>query len=123
MEFSYRIYNADGDEVEHCGNGARCFALFVTEKRLTRSNPIRVATCNRVLSLSIDENRLVTVDMGQPTTAPDTIPFAGAVDDLPLHTLNMGDEHFELAVVNVGNPHAVLRVDGIDRLDIERLGP
>lgn len=123
VEFSYRIYNADGDEVEHCGNGARCFALFVTEKKLTRSNPIKVATCNRVLSLDIDEAKLVTVDMGQPSTAPDTIPFTAGVDDLALHLLEIDDKHFEMAVVNVGNPHAVMRVDQIDSLDIETLGP
>lgn len=125
VEFSYRIFNADGNEVEHCGNGARCFALFVTEQKLTRSNPISVSTCNGVLSLNIDDNRLVTVDMGAPKTAPADIPFAphGDGQHSGLYRLDIGGQAVELSVVNVGNPHAVVRVDNCDQAPVATLGP
>ena len=75
VDFDYRIYNCDGTEVEHCGNGARCFATFVTDKGLTRRNPIRVKTVNRVLSLEIKDDGQVMVDMAPPEFRPEKIPF------------------------------------------------
>ncbi len=124
VEFSYRIFNADGTEVEHCGNGARCFALFVTEQKLTRSNPISVATCNGVISLSIDENRLVTVDMGEPKTEPAAIPFTAppALED-GRYPLMIDGSSLAISVVNMGNPHAVIRVDDCNNAPVHELGP
>lgn len=122
VDFSYRIFNRSGEEVEHCGNGARCFALFVHEKKLTRANPIRVATTNRVLSLAIDEDNLVTVDMGEAKTAPGEIPFL-ADEPGPLHHIHVEGETFEVGVANVGNPHVVMKVDRVEDFDVAHWGP
>lgn len=120
-EFSYRIYNADGGEVEHCGNGARCFALFVQQKGLTRANPIRVATVNNLLDLHINPDQTVRVDMGQPKVSAEELPAEGLSGDAPLHDLP--GLNLQGSLVNVGNPHVVIPVTDIDELDIETLGP
>ena len=122
VDFSYRIFNRSGEEVEHCGNGARCFALFVRDKKLSRANPIRVATTNRVLSLEIDEDNLVTVDMGLAKTAPQDIPFL-ADETTDLHHIHVEGRTLEVGVVNVGNPHVVMRVEKADSFDVEHWGP
>ena len=122
-EFSYRIFNQDGNEVEHCGNGARCFALFVQQKQLTRSNPIKVATCNGLLELRVLPDQTVRVDMGQPKVSAEELPASGLSGDAPLHDLQIADETLQGSLVNVGNPHVVIAVDSVDALDIERLGP
>lgn len=120
-EFSYRIFNSDGGEVEHCGNGARCFALFVHQKQLTRANPIKVATCNNLLEIKILPDQTVRVDMGQPKVSAEELPAVGLSGDAPLHDLNL--ESLKGSLVNVGNPHVVIRVDSVDQTDVERLGP
>ena len=120
-EFSYRIFNQDGNEVEHCGNGARCFALFVQQKQLTRSNPIKVATMNGLLELKILPDQTVRVDMGQPKVSAEQIPVTGLTGDAPLHDLGVAD--LKGSLVNVGNPHVVIPVDSTDAIDIETLGP
>ena len=120
-EFSYRIFNQDGNEVEHCGNGARCFALFVQQKQLTRSNPIKVATMNGLLELKILPDQTVRVDMGQPRVNAEQIPVTGLKGDAPLHDLGVAD--LKGSLVNVGNPHVVIPVDSTDAIDIETLGP
>ena len=74
-EFRYRIFNADGSEVEHCGNGARCFAKYVHDKGLTQSNPVLVETVNRVLSLQLSQDGLVSVNMGAPNFDPASLPL------------------------------------------------
>ncbi|MGC3873856.1 diaminopimelate epimerase [Halomonas sp. GXIMD04776] len=121
MDFRYRIYNADGSEVENCGNGARCFARFVCDQRLTHKREIRVETEGGPLTLSIEEDGRVRVDMGKPRFEPAEIPFS-AEQDLPLHGLDADGEHLEIGVVSMGNPHAVLRVDDVDVTPVERLG-
>ena len=120
-EFSYRIFNQDGNEVEHCGNGARCFALFVQQKQLTRSNPIKVATMNGLLELKILPDQTVRVDMGQPRVSAEQIPVTGLTGDAPLHDLGVAD--LKGSLVNVGNPHVVIPVESTDAIDIETLGP
>ena len=120
-EFSYRIFNQDGNEVEHCGNGARCFALFVQQKQLTRSNPIKVATMNGLLELKILPDQTVRVDMGQPRVSAEQIPVTGLTGDAALHDLGVAD--LKGSLVNVGNPHVVIPVDSTDAIDIETLGP
>ena len=120
-EFSYRIFNQDGNEVEHCGNGARCFALFVQQKQLTRSNPIKVATMNGLLELKILPDQTVRVDMGQPRVSAEQIPVTGLTGNAPLHDLGVAD--LKGSLVNVGNPHVVIPVDSTDAIDIETLGP
>ncbi len=122
MDFRYRIFNADGSEVENCGNGARCFARFVRDQRLTHKQEIRVETAGGPLTLVIDDQGLVTVDMGAPRFAPAALPF-DAAEDRPLHRLEVDGETYEIGVVSMGNPHAVLRVDSVDTAPVERLGP
>ncbi|WP_227370468.1 diaminopimelate epimerase [Halomonas sp. M20] len=121
MDFRYRIYNADGSEVENCGNGARCFARFVYDQRLTHKREIRVETQGGPLTLMIEEDGRVRVDMGKPRFEPVEVPFS-AEQDLPLHALDVDGEHLEIGVVSMGNPHALLRVDDVDAAPVARLG-
>nr|WP_299245667.1 diaminopimelate epimerase [uncultured Halomonas sp.] len=121
MDFRYRIYNADGSEVENCGNGARCFARFVYDQRLTHKREIRVETQGGPLTLMIEDDGRVRVDMGKPRFEPEAVPFSAEQDQL-LHTLDADGEHLEIGVVSMGNPHALLRVDDVDTAPVARLG-
>nr|WP_298413942.1 diaminopimelate epimerase [uncultured Halomonas sp.] len=121
MDFRYRIYNADGSEVENCGNGARCFARFVYDQRLTHKREIRVETQGGPLTLMIEDDGRVRVDMGKPRFEPEMVPFS-AEQDLLLHALEADGEHLEIGVVSMGNPHALLRVDDVDTAPVARLG-
>ena len=121
-EFFYRIYNADGSEVEQCGNGARCFARFVRDKGLTKNNTILVDTASGRISLQIETNDEVTVNMGRPRFAPSDIPLRrDTVEDE--YSLNIDDELVTFGAVSMGNPHAVLLVDDIDDAPVNTLGP
>jgi diaminopimelate epimerase len=122
VDFRYRIYNADGNEVEQCGNGARCFARFVREKKLTSKRVIRVETAAGIIELRVLANQDVEVDMGSPEFEPRKIPFAAA-SRLPGYPLLVDGDELEIGAVSMGNPHAVLRVDNVARADVERLGP
>ncbi|MCE8004998.1 diaminopimelate epimerase [Billgrantia ethanolica] len=122
MDFRYRIFNADGSEVENCGNGARCFARFVRDQRLTHKREIHVETAGGPLTLVVNDDDQVTVDMGTPRFAPSDLPF-DATEDRPLHSLEVDGERYEIGAVSMGNPHAVLRVDDVDSAPVERLGP
>ncbi|MBY5968163.1 diaminopimelate epimerase [Halomonas denitrificans] len=122
MDFRYRIYNADGSEVENCGNGARCFARFVRDKRLTHKRQIHVETAGGPLVLDVHDDEQVSVDMGAPRFAPDALPFDADADQL-LHTLEVDGETLNIAVASMGNPHAVIRVDDVASAPVERLGP
>lgn len=121
VDFNYRIFNADGSEVEQCGNGARCFAIYVRDKGLTNKNPIRVATSAGVIELSITPAGLVKVNMGIPKTKPSEIPFITG-QEADFYKLETGGELVKLAVVNMGNPHAVLPVASVDNAPVQRLG-
>ncbi len=126
VDFCYRIFNADGSEVQQCGNGARCFARFVRERRLTRKDVLRVETASGVIELSIDDLGWVTVNMGAPKFAPAEIPFvAPFVEDIEalVYPVQVNERTIELSTVNMGNPHAVLLVDNVDTADVETLGP
>ncbi|MGQ4877740.1 diaminopimelate epimerase [Billgrantia sp. LNSP4103-1] len=122
MDFRYRIFNADGSEVENCGNGARCFARFVRDQRLTHKQEIHVETAGGPLTLQVDGDNQVTVDMGAPRFAPEALPFDAAEDRLR-HRLEVDGETLEIGAVSMGNPHAVLRVEDVDTAPVERLGP
>ncbi|MBN8412940.1 diaminopimelate epimerase [Halomonas denitrificans] len=122
MDFRYRIYNADGSEVENCGNGARCFARFVRDKRLTHKRQIHVETAGGPLVLDVHDDEQVSVDMGAPRFAPAALPFDADADQL-LHTLEVDGETLNIAVASMGNPHAVIRVDDVASAPVERLGP
>lgn len=120
-DFNYRIFNADGDEVEQCGNGARCFARYVRDKGLTDKREIRVGTRAGVIRLILEPDGMVRVNMGTPVLAPDRIPFVAdrQAAEYPVEVLG---ETLTLGVVSMGNPHAVMVVDGVDRAPLERVG-
>lgn len=122
VDFCYRIFNADGGEVEQCGNGARCFARFVRDQRLTQKNPIRVETARGILELVITANGEVRVDMGVPELAPAAIPFA-AESRAEAYEVEVDGEVHVLSAVSMGNPHAVLNVDSVASAPLETLGP
>ena len=124
-EFRYRIYNADGGEVQQCGNGARCFARFVYDNGLTTSSHIPVETAAGMIYLDIEDDNRVTVDMGVPSFDPDSLPFiadAGDEDDTEYHQLMVNGKKYAIGAVSVGNPHAVLLVDSVAEAPVEKLG-
>ena len=129
LDFAYRIFNASGDEVEHCGNGARCFVRYVREHGLTDKRRIRVETVNRQLELQLRDDDRVTVDMGAPEFAHERIPFVAtglaprALGGFELWPLALRGAQAEVAVLSMGNPHAVQRVDDVARADVAGLGP
>ena len=127
VDFKYRIFNADGSEVEQCGNGVRCFARFVHERHLTKKAKIRVETNSGVVEPEINNNAWVRVNMGEPRFLPEQIPFnvVSLTALQPHHTYSVPvlDQHIELDVVNMGNPHAVLLVDDVLKAPVETLGP
>ena len=124
-EFGYRIFNADGSEVEQCGNGARCFARFVHEKGLSPNRRIKVATAKGLIVLNLQENGLVTVDMGEPRLAAADIPFVpapGEAADALWHEIGLDGASARFSCVNMGNPHAVLVVDDVHRAPVAEWG-
>ncbi|WP_434457086.1 diaminopimelate epimerase [Stutzerimonas urumqiensis] len=121
VDFRYRIFNADGSEVEQCGNGARCFARFVHDKRLTTKRRIRVETKGGVIELDTRPDGQVCVDMGPPRLVPEDIPFI-AEAEAPSYRVEVDGVEHELAAVSMGNPHAVLRVDSVDEAPVHQLG-
>lgn len=122
VDFRYRIYNADGSEVENCGNGARCFARFVTDRKLTGKRNIVVETANGVMTLKLQDNGEVTVDMGEPILQPEQIPFRAA-DRQASYPLNISGQTLEIGAVSMGNPHAVTVVDDVASYDVDNVGP
>jgi diaminopimelate epimerase len=129
IDFRYRIVNgANGEEVEHCGNGARCFVRYVHGQGLTDKTTIRVETVNNVLELRLQPDGRVTVDMSRPVFDQARIPFDGsgltarAEGDFELWPLE-GTDGAEVAVLSMGNPHAVLRVADVDAAPVATLGP
>ncbi|MBT9568850.1 MAG: diaminopimelate epimerase [Thiobacillus sp.] len=122
VDFRYRIFNADGGEVEQCGNGARCFVRFVHDKGLTAKTTIRVETASGVIEPRLLDNGEVTVDMGAPRFAPADIPFI-ADTEATSYALKVGQHSISVAVVSMGNPHAVLKVNDLDSAPVDILGP
>ena len=125
VDFRYRIFNADGSEVEQCGNGARCFARFVADKGLSNKQEIRVETARGVIVPRLLDSGLVVVNMGKPRLMPSEIPFvpaAGEADDALTHIVLVGLESVPLSCVNMGNPHAVLLVDDVDTAPVAHWG-
>lgn len=122
VDFRYRIFNADGGEVEQCGNGARCFVRFVHEQGLTDKREIRVETLKGLITPRLEGDGKITVDMGVPRFLPADIPFL-ADDDVIIHLLDVADETLETSVVSMGNPHAVQVVDSVDTAPVGEHGP
>ncbi|MDG0970748.1 MAG: diaminopimelate epimerase [Porticoccaceae bacterium] len=122
IDFNYRIFNRDGGEVEQCGNGARCLARFVKDRRLTGKSSIRVKTCNRVIELRINTDNLVSVDMGIPVFTPEEIPFK-ANQTAAVYDIDVAGRSYEAAAISMGNPHVVLLVDDVQTAPVKELGP
>ncbi|WP_341504222.1 diaminopimelate epimerase [Gallaecimonas sp. GXIMD4217] len=122
LDFHYRIFNADGTEVEQCGNGARCFARFVRLKGLTNRHKVRVSTRNGKMTLKMEKSGLVNVNMGVPVFTPTEVPFRAQKEE-KTYILREGEQTVFCGVVSMGNPHCVIEVDNLDQAPVEQLGP
>lgn len=121
-DFYYRIYNADGDEVEQCGNGARCFVRYVHDRGLTTKREIRVGTKAGIIVPRLETDGQVTVNMGQPEFEPSRIPFLAPRRELT-YQLDVAGEVVEISAVSMGNPHAVQIVADVERAPVAAQGP
>jgi diaminopimelate epimerase len=121
-DFRYRIFNADGEEVEQCGNGARCFARFVRDRKLTHKNHLVVETNTGIIHLTLLKDKQVQVDMGAPILEPASIPF-DAPQQAPQYSLEVADQHITIGAVSMGNPHAVTQVEDTATAAVAELGP
>jgi len=124
VDFNYRIYNCDGGEVEHCGNGARCFARFVLDKGLTTLKTIRVKTNRGIIVLHVEEDGFVTVDMGIPDFTPTALPFIAPMATSYKRDITINGQSQTLCfyAVSVGNPHAVIIVDDVATTAVTEIG-
>lgn len=122
LDFHYRIFNADGSEVSQCGNGARCFARFVRLKGLTNKRDISVSTQTGRMILSVTEDELVCVNMGEPNFDPQTVPFRAAKAE-KTYILRAAEHTVLCGVVSMGNPHCVMQVDDVSVANVALLGP
>lgn len=121
IDFRYRIFNADGGEVEQCGNGARCFVRFVHDQKLTDKREIRVETMSGIIGPRLEADGNVTVDMGVPVFEPARVPFV-ADDEAIEYPLVVGNETISISAVSMGNPHAVQVVADVDTAPVVKQG-
>ena len=121
-DFRYRIFNADGGEVEQCGNGARCFAHFVRDQELTDKTELRVETLSGVIEPRIEDDGSVTVNMGAPRFTPADIPFTANAEALH-YQLDVSGQVFTVGVVSMGNPHAVQVIADVNSAPVREIGP
>ncbi|TCT24080.1 diaminopimelate epimerase [Thiobaca trueperi] len=121
-DFHYRIFNADGSEVEQCGNGARCFARFVRDQGLSDQDEIPVGTAAGPIRLYLEADGQVRVDMGVPRLTPAQIPFLAESESVT-YALEVAGETLTIGAVSMGNPHAVLLVEDVESAPVARLGP
>ena len=121
VDFNYRIFNQDGAEVEQCGNGARCLARFIRDKKLSGKPEIHVKTMNRVISLKINRDNSVSVNMGVPLLEPSKIPIIAEARDLS-YVIDLEDQSVEVSAVSMGNPHAIVFVDDTDTAPVKDMG-
>ncbi|MGB1110082.1 MAG: diaminopimelate epimerase [Gammaproteobacteria bacterium] len=122
VDFGYRIFNADGSQVEQCGNGARCFARYVYDHGLTDKTEIAVETVSGVINPSLREDGQVRVDMGAPDFTPSSLPFVADAES-DRYAIQVADQHLNIGAVSMGNPHAVLLVDDTDKAPVRTIGP
>lgn len=120
-DFRYRIFNADGGEVEQCGNGARCFARFVRDQGMTDKDEIVVETAAGTITLYMESGAMVRVNMGIPNFAPEEIPIVAAREQ-PRYEVSAAGSNLSLGAVSMGNPHAVIQVDDVDGPELEKYG-
>lgn len=121
VDFRYRIVNADGQEVQQCGNGARCFARFVKERGLTDKEVLSVETLGGIIHPRLESDGLVTVDMGKPRFAPNDLPFI-ADEIADRYELDVTGQSYQIGTVSMGNPHAVIQVDDLETFDVTGVG-
>jgi diaminopimelate epimerase len=121
-DFRYRIFNADGGEVEQCGNGARCFVVYVREHGLTGKREIRVETAGGVIVPRLEDDGEVSVDMGVPRFSPRDVPFVGGSGAI-VEPLDVDGTLVPISALSMGNPHAVLIVDDVESAPVATLGP
>jgi diaminopimelate epimerase len=121
-DFRYRIFNADGGEVEQCGNGARCFLVFVRDHGLSSKRELRVETAGGIIVPRLTDDGEVTVDMGVPRFAAADVPFTGG-SGAPEELLDVGGTPVRVSVLSMGNPHAVQRVSDVDDAPVTAQGP
>ncbi len=121
-DFRYRIFNADGFEVEQCGNGARCFVIFVRDHGLTQKQEIRVETAAGIIVPRLMSDGEVVVDMGAPRFRPEEVPFIGGQDAI-VDSLDVDGTIVKISVLSMGNPHAVQVVDDVDAAPVTTQGP
>lgn len=122
VDFKYRIFNADGSEVEQCGNGARCFAKFVKDRKLTGKNSIVVETSSGIITLNITPDHQVVVNMGKPIFEPERIPFKADQQNTQ-YEIDVSGKKISIGALSIGNPHGVILVDDIDTAPVETIGP
>jgi len=125
VDFKYRIFNQDGNEVEQCGNGARCFYRFVKDKHLTDKASIRVETKSDVIELTEDDEHMIEVNMGEPIFNPKLIPFISDTEKNEYSiSINLPDQKglINIAALSMGNPHAVITVEDINKAHVKTLG-
>lgn len=121
VDFSYRIFNADGGEVNQCGNGARCFVTFVHDKKLTNKDEIIVETRSGIIKPKLEANGSVSVNMGPPIFNPIKIPISVPKENNK-YSLDVNDRRIEFGAVSMGNPHAVIIAKNIDDAPVETVG-
>ena len=121
-DFAYRIYNADGDEVEHCGNGARCVTRFVRDKGLTSKSELTFEMARGTIATRVEASGLFTVDMRPPILAPAEIPFKAPTQAVT-YPLTVAGKQYEISAISMGNPHSVMVVDDVENFPVLELGP
>lgn len=121
FDFCYRIFNADGTEEKNSGNGARCFAVFVHEKKLTCKKTLKVETAGGPLIVTLNDKGHVTVDMGVPCLDPSSLPFQVEAPAIS-YPLNLAQQPIEIGAISIGNPHAITRVEDVATAEVNKLG-
>ncbi len=123
VDFNYRIFNTDGSEVEHCGNGARCFAKFIHDKGLSDKKHLKVKVKKGIIATTYTDDDNIEVAMGKPILTPSQVPFSYPIDEYQKqYYLKFGDDKLTACVVSMGNPHCVLFVSDLWKQDIAELG-
>ncbi len=123
VDFKYRIFNADGGEVAQCGNGARCFARFVYDKGLTDKTTIAVETASGVIYPELQTNGDISVNMGRPAFKPSQIPFRSTNQAVTYQLTLANGEEVEFSSLSMGNPHAIIVVEDIQKAQVSVIGP
>ena len=121
-DFAYRIYNADGGEVEHCGNGSRCVPRFLVDKGLTHKQQLTFAMAKGTIHTRLEDDGLVTVDMGPPDLIPANIPLVADRQAL-VYPLEVAGNVIDISAISMGNPHAVQLVQEVDTAPVATEGP